>query len=367
MLPYGVPSFDRLKSADFRAAFDQGIREELADIERIAAGTEPPTFANTMEALERSGTLLRRTLSVFNVLRSAHSDEVLQQIDAEYSPRLSAHRDAIDLNPQLFARVRSLYEGRAALGLDAEQLRLVEERYRSMVRAGAALPPERQEAVCANNVARANVVAEIRRRILAEVNAAAVVVDDRSLLDGLPEGDIEAAAAAAAGPGLSGRWVLPLQNTTQQPAMAYLRNRAMRERLFKASVARNAGGVNDTTELLRELARLRPERAALLGFDDHAAYTLDDTIARTAENALGLLRRMVPATVARVRGEAARLEARLRMDEPGATLEPWDWQYYAERRLRGGRGRGAPVLRARSRAAGRRLLRGHRALRDYVP
>ena len=329
-LPYAVPRFDQIRSDDFRPAFDQGMREELADVDRIAGKAEPPTFANTIEALERSGAVLRRTQRVFTVLLSALSDDVLQKVDAEYSPKLTAHRDAIDLNPQLFARVKSLYDRRASLGLDAEQLRLLEERYRNVVRAGAALSQAGKEAVRANNVARANAVAELRRRILAEVNAAAIVVDDRALLDGLPEGDIAAAAAAATARGLTGKWVLPLQNTTQQPALAYLRNRDMRERLFKASVARNASGANDTTALVLQMAQLRAERATLLGFDDHAAYTLDDTMAKTAENALGLMRRMVPATAARAREEASRLEARLRMDMPGATLEPWDWQYDAE-------------------------------------
>ena len=329
-LPYGVPRFDQIRSDDFRPAFDQGMREELADVDRIAGNAEPPTFANTIEALERSGVVLRRTQRVFTVLLSALSDDVLQKVDAEYSPKLTAHRDAVDLNPQLFARVKSLYDRRASLGLDAEQLQLLEERYRNVVRAGAALSPAGKEAVRANNVTRANAVAELRRRMLAEVNAAAIVVDDRALLDGLPEGDIAAAAAAATARGLTGKWVLPLQNTTQQPALAYLRNRGMRERLFKASVARNASGTNDTTALVLQMVQLRAERAKLLGFDDHAAYTLDDTMAKTAENALGLMRRMVPATAARAREEASRLEARLRMDVPGGTLEPWDWQYYAE-------------------------------------
>jgi peptidyl-dipeptidase Dcp len=329
-LPYGVPRFDQIRNDDFRAALDQGMREELADVERIATDTAPPTFVNTMEALERSGSLLRRTQRVFNVLLGAHADEVLQKVDAEYAPKLAAHRDAIDLNPQLFARVKSLYDRRASLGLNPEQLRLLEERYRHVVRAGAALSATDKEAVRANNVARANLVSELRRRILAEANAAAIVVDDRALLDGLPESDIAAAAAAANTRGLSGKWVLPLQNTTQQPALAYLRDRGMRERLYKASVSRNATGANDTTALVQQMAKLRAERAGLLGFDDHAAYTLDDTMAKTAENALGLMRRMVPATAARTREEAARLETRLRMDVPGATLEPWDWQYYAE-------------------------------------
>ena len=226
--------------------------------------------------------------------------------------------------------MKSLYDRRGSLGVDTEQLRLLEERYRNDVRAGAALSPPEQDAVRANNVARANAVAELRRRILAEVNAAAIVVDDRALLDGLPESDIASAAAAANARGLAGQWVLPLQNTTQQPALAYLRNRAMRERLFKASVSRNTSGANDTTALVLQMARLRAERAKVLGFSDHAAYTLDDTMAKSAENALGLLRRMVPATVTRTKEEASRLQVRLRMDVPGATLEPWDWQYYAE-------------------------------------
>jgi peptidyl-dipeptidase Dcp len=329
-LPYGVPQFDLIRSDDFRAAIDQGMREELADVERIAGDTAPPTFVNTMEALERSGDLLRRTLRVFGVLLSAHSDEALQKIDAEYSPKLAAHRDAITLNPRLFARLKSLYDKRASLGLDPEQLQLLEERYRNDVRAGAALSPAAQDAVRANNVARAHAVAELRRRILAEVNAAAIVVDERALLDGLPESDIAAAAAAANARGLAGKWVIPLQNTTQQPALAYLRDRAMRERLYKASVSRNTSGENDTTALVLQMAGLRAERAQLLGFSDHAAYTLDDTMAKSAENALGLLRRMVPATLTRTKEEASRLQARLRMDVPGATLEPWDWQYYAE-------------------------------------
>ena len=329
-LPYGVPRFDQIRNEDFRAALDQGMREELADIDRIAGNDALPTFVNTMEALERSGALLRRTQRVFNVLLSAHSDDALQRIDAEYSPKLTAHRDAINLNPRLFARIQSLYERRASLGLDAEQLGLLEEHYRSVIRDGAALSEADKEAVRTNNVARANAVAELRRRILAEVNAAAIVVDDRALLDGLPEGDIAAAAAAANARGLAGKWVLPLQNTTQQPALAYLRNRGMRERLFKASVSRNASGANDTTALVKQMAQLRAERAKLLGFDDHAAYTLDDTMAKTAESALGLMHRLVPATVTRTQEEASRLQMRLRMDLPGTTLEPWDWQYYAE-------------------------------------
>jgi peptidyl-dipeptidase Dcp len=207
-LPYGVPRFDQLRNDDFRAALDQGMREELAEVDRIADDTAPPTFANTMEALEQSGAVLRRTLRVFTVLLSAHSDEVLQKIDAEYAPKLAAHRDAITLKPRLFARVKSLYDRRGSLRLDTEQLQLLEERYRNDVRAGAALSPPEQDAVRANNVARANAVAELRRRILAEVNAAAVVVDDRALLDGLPESDIAGAAAAANARGLAGKWVL---------------------------------------------------------------------------------------------------------------------------------------------------------------
>jgi len=329
-LPYGAPPFSRIASADFRAAFDQGMKEELAEVQQIAAAPQPPTFANTIDALERSGSLLRRTQRIFNVLLGAHSDATIQAIDTEYSPKLAAQRDAIDLNPQLFARVKSIYDRRQTLGLDAEQIRLVEERYRTFVRAGAALSDADKDSVRAINQERAQVVSTFRRQVLAEVNAAAVVVDDKVMLDGLPEQDIAAAEAAAAARGLNGQWVLPLQNTTQQPALAYLRNRALRERLFKASTSRNASGENDTTSLALRLARLRADRAKLLGFATHAVFTLDDQMAKTPENALALMRGMVAATTARTRDEAARLQVRLRMDLPGATLEPWDWQYYAE-------------------------------------
>lgn len=329
-LPHGAPRFDRLASEDFRAAFDQGMKEELAEIQQIATAAQPPTFANTMEAMERSGGLLRQAQRVFNVVLGAHSDTTIQALDAEYSSKFAAQRDAIDLDPQLFARVKSIYDRRQALGLDAEQLRLVEERYRTFVRAGAALSETAKNAVRANNQERAEVTSTFRRLILSEVNAAAVVVDDRAQLDGLTEQDIAAAAVAATARGLQGTWVLPLQNTTQQPALAYLRNRAMRERLFKTSIGRNASGENDTSALAIRLARLRAERARLQGFADHAAFTLDEVMAKTADNALGLMRGMVAPTSARTRDEAARLQARLRMDVPGATLEPWDWQYYAE-------------------------------------
>jgi peptidyl-dipeptidase Dcp len=329
-LLYGVPRFDRVASADFRAALEQGMKEELADIDRIAAVAAPPDFANTFEAIERSGALLRRTLRTYNVLLSAHSDSALQAVDAEYSPKLAAQRDAIDLNPQVFARVKSIYDRRQTLGLDAEQLRLVEQRYRALVRAGAALPGPAKERVRAINLERSGILAEFRRRLLAEVNAAAVVVDDKASLDGLPEQDIAAAAAAATARGLAGKWVLPLQNTTQQPALAYLRNRALRERIFRASIGRNASGANDTTALVLRLATLRAERAALQGFPSHAAFTLDDQMAKTPAQALALLQGMVAPVNTRTRDEAARLQARLRMDVPGATLEPWDWQFYAE-------------------------------------
>ena len=298
-LPYGVPPFDRLSSADFPEAFDLGMKDELAEVQRIAGSAEPPTFANTIEALERSGTRLQQTQRAFYVLLAAHSDDTIQQIDAEYTPKFAAQRDAIVLDPQLFARVKSIYDNREALGLEPEQLRLVEERYRSFVRAGAALSDADKNAIRANNVARAEAAAAFRRHVLAEVNAAALVIDDRQLLEGLPEQDIAAAASAATAQGFAGRWLLPLQNTTQQPALAYLRNRALRERLFRASIGRNAGGEHDTTALVSRLTELRAEHAKLLGFDSHAAFTLDDQMAKTPENALALMRGMVPAITAR--------------------------------------------------------------------
>lgn len=330
-LPHGAPRFDRIASGDFRGAFDRAMAEELAEIERIATDPDAPTFGNTLEALERSGLRLRQATRIFAVLLSTTSDATLEAIDTEYASKLAAHRDAIALDPRLFARVRAIHDRRENLAPGAEQRRLIERVYSGFTRSGALLNDADKTTLRSINTELSDLVSTFRRRLLAGNNAAALVVDDQSMLDGLTAEDIAAAAAGAASRGLDGKWVLPLQNTTQQPVLASLRRRAMRKRLFHASISRNAGGENDTTALVTRIARLRAERARLLGFPTHAALVLDDEGASNPDNALALMKRLVAPAAARTREEASRLQARMReADDPTGVLEPWDWPFYAE-------------------------------------
>ncbi len=339
-LPYGAPPFDRIHDGDFQPAIDEGMKQELAEVERIANSTEPPTFANTIEAMERSGGTIRRVTRVFNVLTQSNTNPALQKLESEVAPKLAAHRDAINLNTKLFARINAIYRQRAArraqgalgtLLLDGEQTRLVERYHTDFVRAGALLSDEDKAALRAINKEESQLVNEVRTKVLADMNASALVVDDPSILDGLPESDLAAAADTARKRGLEGQWVLPLQNTTQQPAQTFLKSRTTRERLFKASIARgNHGGELDTTRTVARLAQLRALRAKLVGFPSYAAFTLDNQMAKTPETALKLMTDMVPAATARAGEEASRMQKLIDAQHGGFAMAPFDWQYYAE-------------------------------------
>jgi peptidyl-dipeptidase Dcp len=330
-LPYQAPPFDRIHNADYQPALEEGMRLELAEVAAIAADSAAPAFENTIVRLERSGALLRRVRRVFAAVTQANTNDTLQQVETEEAPRLAAHSDAIFLNDTLFRRIRSLYDRRAALGLDSVQRFLVERYYRDFVRAGALLGDSAKTALRALNREEASLTTEFEKRLLAATKAAAVVVDDSTQLDGLSAGERAAAAQAATDRRLPGRWVLPLRNTTQHPAQAALRSRALRERLFRASVGRaERGDSNDTRATITRLAQLRAERARLLGFATMAGYVLDDQMAKTPEAAIRLLTDLVPAATAKARGEAAAMQAVIDAQHGGFTLAPWDWQYYAE-------------------------------------
>ncbi|MDP9360557.1 MAG: M3 family metallopeptidase [Acidobacteriota bacterium] len=330
-LPFQAPPFDRIKDSDFQPAIEYGMTRELAEIQTIANNSAATTFANTIEAMERSGDVLRRVQRVFGGLTQSNTNPALQKIQSAVAPKLAAHRDAIYLDPKLFARIKSLYDGRNTLGLDAESKFLVERYYKNFVRAGAQLNDADKTALRALNQEQSKLTTQFRDRVLADTNASAIVIDDKSLLDGLPESDIAAAAERAKARGLEGKWLLTLQNTTQQPPQTYLKNRALRERLYAASIARgNHGGENDTKAIIARLAQLRAQRAKLLGYPSYAAYNLDDEMSKTPENAFKLMTDMVPAATAKARGEAARMQKLIDVQHGGFTLEPWDWQFYAE-------------------------------------
>ena len=330
-LQYQAPPFDRIKDADFQPAIEEGMRHDLADMEAIANRTDEPTFDNTIVAMERSGAMLTRVLNVFDALNSANTDDTLQKVDEIESPRRAAHYDEIYLNPKLFARVRSVYDRRTTSGLDATQQFLVERYYKNFVRAGALLADADKSRLRALNEEESKLTSQFHNKLLAATKAGALVVDDPSELDGLSAGEIAGALSAAKDRGITGKWVIPLQNTTQHPAQQELRSRATRQRLFAASTLRAEHGDSaDTRAVVARLAQLRAEKAQLLGYSTYAAYRLENQMAKTPGNAIKLLTDMVPAATAKARHEIADMQALIDKQGGGFKLAPWDWQYYAE-------------------------------------
>jgi peptidyl-dipeptidase Dcp len=331
-LPYGLPPFDRIADDHFSVAFEVGLAEHAGEIEEIATNAEPASFDNTIVALERSGQLLRRVSSVFFNLTSSDTNPALQEMQAHIAPKLTAHRDAIHLNPKLYARVRELFQRRESLALDAESAWLLERIHTDFQRAGAGLPEKDQQRLRVLNEELSTLSTRFQENLLADTNDLAVVVDDPAELAGLSADATAAAAEAATARGEQGRYLLTLSLPTPQPVLSSLENRVLRERLFRASVARaNRGNEHDNTAVLTRIATLRAERAALLGYPHHAAYVISDETARTSEAALGLLERLAPAAVANAERDAEELQRYLAQDIAGATLEPWDWAFYGER------------------------------------
>jgi peptidyl-dipeptidase Dcp len=330
-LPFQAPLFDKIKDSDFQPALEEGMRRELAEVETIADNSEAPTFANTVEALERRGELLRRVQPVFSGMTSSNTNPSLQKLQGELAPKFAAHRDAIFLNPKLFARIKTIYDRRASLQLAPDAEYLVERYYKDFVRAGALLSDADKDKMRALNKEQSQLSNQFRDRVLADTNASALTLSDPAELVGLSEADLAAAAEAAAHLKQPGKWVITLQNTTQQPAQTYLKNRAVREKLFHNSMQRgDHGGDNDTKAILERLAQLRAQRAKLLGYPTFAAYGLDDQMAKTPQNALKLMTDLAPASVAKARDEAARMQALIDKEQGGFQLQPWDWQFYAE-------------------------------------
>lgn len=336
-LPLQYPPFDKIRDADFAPALDRGMAEQLADIDAIANNPEPPTFDNTVVAMERSGRLLGRATTLLFVLLGADANPARLKLQSDYAAKLAAHRDAVALNAKLFARIESLYERRAQLGLDPVAVRLI-ERYRSnLVRAGARLDDAQKARMRSINAELATIGARFNQQVLAEVNDSAVVVERREELAGLGDDQIAAAAAAARARGLEGKFVLALQNTTTQPALTQLESRALRERLYKTSIARGSrGNVHDTTALVARTAQLRAERAQMLGFETHADFSLDDQTARNRQTVNTLLRQLAPSAVAAARREGADLQQMIDADQaakqrPSFKLAAWDWSFYSEK------------------------------------
>jgi peptidyl-dipeptidase Dcp len=329
-LPFQAPDFSKIKDSDYLPAILAGMAEQKREVAAIANNPAPPTFNNTLVALERSGALLERGNLAFSAVNGANTNDVLQDTDTKTAPLFAAHNDYIYLNPKLFARVKTLHDKQASLGLTPEQARLLKVQYDQFVKAGAQLSPEKQAELKQLNKQLSTLRTEFSQKLLAAAKAGALHVTDKAALAGLSDDQIAAAAQAAKDRGVEG-YVLPLQNTTQQPALESLTDRATREGLYKASITRaSKGDSNDTRALISEIAQLRAKKAGLLGFSSYAAYTLTDQMAKTPETALAFINRLQPAVTAKEKAEYADIQKLVDAQGGGFKARPWDWNIYAE-------------------------------------
>ncbi|WBT56174.1 peptidyl-dipeptidase Dcp [Kosakonia oryzendophytica] len=330
-LPYQAPQFDMIQQEHYRPAFDQGLQQKRSEIAAIAGNPAAADFDNTVLALERSGQLLNQVTSVFFAMTSAHTNAFLQQLDEAFSAELAELANDIYLDGALFARVETVWQQRDALALDAESLRLVETTYQRFVLAGATLSADDKATLKALNTEAATLTSQFNQRLLAADKAGGLVVDDVRQLEGLSEEAIAAAAEAASAKGLENRWLLALLNTTQQPALAALRDRQTRENLFMAGWLRTEhGDANDTRALVLRLVQLRAQQAALLGFADFASWKIADQMAGTPQAALAFMRNIAPAARARAERELADIQQVIDAQQGGFRAQAWDWAFYAE-------------------------------------
>ncbi|MEG1121916.1 MAG: peptidyl-dipeptidase Dcp [Citrobacter sp.] len=330
-LPYQAPQFDRIDVHHYRPAFDEGVRQKRAEIDAIVQNPQAADFANTLLALEQSGALLTRVTSVFFAMTAAHTNDELQRLDEEFSAELAALANDIYLNGALFARVEAVWQQRASLGLDAESLRLLEVAHQRFVLAGARLNETDKARLKALNTESATLTSQFNQRLLAASKSGALVVDDVSQLDGLSPEEIAMAAAAAKEKGLQDRWVIPLLNTTQQPALAALHDGQIREELFTRAWTRAENNdANDTRAIVQRQVEIRTQQAKLLGFAHYAAWKIADQMANTPEAALAFMRAIVPAARKRAGDELAEIQKAIDKEKGEFSVQAWDWAYYAE-------------------------------------
>lgn len=329
-LQYEAPDFRIIEDEHFLPAFERGMAEQMAEIEAIANNPEAPTFANTLEAMERSGELLTRVSRVFYNLVGTDSNEARRAIQSELAPKMAAHSDNINLNSALFERVKSIYEQRENLGLNSEQQRLVEVYHQRFVRAGALLTEAEKEQIRALNEEHSRLTNQFAQNLLAETRNIAVVVDTVEELDGLSRSQIQAAANAAADRGHEGKYLLSITNTTRQPILTQLNNRELRQRVWEASAYRAQSGDYDNRPISARLAQIRAQRAALLGYESWADYNLETQMAEKPEAVFEMLGSMLPAVVANVQAEQDAIQEMIERRGGDFEVQPWDWEYYAE-------------------------------------
>lgn len=330
-LAYEAADFKKIKNSDFAPAFEEGMRAHLAEIRKIADNPVAPSFENTFVAMEKSGRLLDRVNNVFNLLTGANTNDELQKIQEEVAPKQAAHQDAIYLDTKLFKRVEAIYNKRAQLKLDAESARLVEYIYQEFVLAGANLSDADKAALKKLNEEEASLSAKFTNQLLGAGKGGALIIDDSSALTGLSKGEIDAAARDARAKKLDNKWVLALQNTTQQPALQSLTDRATRQKLFEASWNRaEKGDSNDTRNTIAQIAKIHAAKAKLVGFANYAAWKLQDQMAKTPDAVQDFFAKLVSSATAKAKAEAVEIQAVIDKQHGGFQLAPCDWNYYAE-------------------------------------
>jgi peptidyl-dipeptidase Dcp len=331
-LPLQAPPFDRIKDSDYQPAIEQGMAQQIVEINHIATNPAAPTFDNTIAAMERSGRMLERANQAFNGVVQANTNDALQKVQTIEAPKLAAHQDAIFLNPKLFARVKAIWDKRKTSKLDAEQRKVLDVYYQQFIHAGAQLSDPDKVKLRALNNQLSTLETAFQQKLLAGTKAGALVVDDKAKLAGFDDARIANAAQAAKDRKLDGKYVISLQNTTQQPSLQPLEDRATREALFNASWTRTEkGDANDTRDTIATIAQLRAQKAKLLGYPTYAHYVLYDQMAKTPEAAEKFMAQLGPVTAAEQRAEAAEIQKMITKEGGSFDLKPWDWNHYSEK------------------------------------
>ena len=330
--PFNVHPFDRIDEAHFVAAFEEGMNQQSAQVAAITGNPEAPTFDNTIAALDRSGALLGEVSRVFFALTGSNTNDEIQEIQKEIAPRLAAHRDEIQLNPKLFARIKAVHDESGSAELNREQLFLQENLYKRYVRNGALLNDEEQTRLKEINQLLSQLRVEFGKNLLAETNAFKLVVTDEADLAGLPAGVIETAAATAAREDIENAWVFTTHKPSMLPFLTYAENRDLREQIFTAYTVRgDQNNSNDNKAIMAEIINLRVEKARLLGYESFAHYTLETRMAGTPEGVYGLLDQLWAASLPVAKREVVEMQTIIDSEGGAFELAPWDWWFYAEK------------------------------------
>jgi peptidyl-dipeptidase Dcp len=330
--PFGVPPFSEIKNEHFLPAIEKGIEEQTSEIATIVSNPDPADFENTIAAYDYSGEMIRKVTGVFYNYNSSNTNDEIQALAKEIAPKLSAHYDNINLNPELFKRVKTVYENRNSLNLNGEQARLLEDTYKDFVRGGAALDSAAQARFREINQELSVLTLQFGENVLAETNAFKLVIESQDDLEGLTRGLIDQGAETAKAAGMEGKWVYTLHNPSIMPFLQYSAKRELREKIYKAYINRgNNNNDKDNKVLIGKIAALRLERANLLGYETHAAFILEENMAKNAGNVLDLLNQLWTPALKRAKAEVAQLQAIIDKEGGNFKLQPWDWSYYAEK------------------------------------